>query len=37
MPTSTEQALEISGIGEGKAGSYLPAFLEMIRTYRAMR
>jgi ATP-dependent DNA helicase RecQ len=30
MPTSTEQALEISGIGEGKAGSYLPAFLEMI-------
>lgn len=37
MPTSNEQALEISGIGEGKAGSYLPAFLEMIRTYRAMR
>ncbi|MFN9821605.1 MAG: RecQ family ATP-dependent DNA helicase [Akkermansiaceae bacterium] len=37
MPTSNEQALEISGIGEGKAASYLPAFLEMIRTYRAMR
>lgn len=37
MPTSTEQALEIPGIGEGKAGSYLPAFLEMIRTFRAMR
>ncbi len=37
MPTSTEQALEIPGIGEGKAGSYLPAFLEMIRTFRSMR
>lgn len=37
MPTSTEQALEIPGIGEGKAGSYLPAFLEMIRTFRAMK
>ncbi len=37
MPTSTEQALEIPGIGEGKAASYLPAFLEMIRTFRAMK
>ncbi len=37
LPTSTEQALEIPGIGEGKAGSYLPAFLEMIRTFRAMK
>ncbi len=37
MPMSTEQALEIPGIGEGKAGSYLPAFLEMIRTFRAMK
>jgi len=37
MPTSTEQALEIPGIGEGKAGSYLPAFLEMIRTFRSMK
>jgi hypothetical protein len=24
-------------IGEGKAQTYLPPFLEMIRTYRAMR
>lgn len=37
MPTSTEQALEIPGIGEGKAGSYLPAFLEMIQTFRSMK
>ena len=37
MPTSTEQAIEIPGIGEGKAASYLPAFLEMIQTYRAMK
>ncbi|MES2981368.1 MAG: ATP-dependent DNA helicase RecQ [Verrucomicrobiota bacterium] len=37
MPMSTEQALEIPGIGEGKAGSYLPAFLELIRTFRAMK
>jgi ATP-dependent DNA helicase RecQ len=37
MPTGIEQALEIPGIGEGKAGSYLPAFLEMIQTYRAMK
>jgi ATP-dependent DNA helicase RecQ len=37
MPVSSEQAMEIPGIGEGKAGSYLPAFLEMIRTYRAMK
>lgn len=37
MPTSVEQALEIPGIGEGKAGSYLPAFLEMIRTFRSMK
>ena len=37
MPTSTEQAMEIPGIGEGKAASYLPAFLEMIQTYRAMK
>lgn len=37
MPTSAEQALEIPGIGEGKAASYLPAFLELIRTFRAMK
>jgi ATP-dependent DNA helicase RecQ len=37
MPTGIEQALEIPGIGEGKAGTYLPAFLEMIQTYRAMK
>lgn len=37
MPTGIEQALQIPGIGEGKAGSYLPAFLEMIQTYRAMK
>lgn len=37
MPTSIEQALEIPGIGEGKAASYLPAFLELIRTFRAMK
>jgi ATP-dependent DNA helicase RecQ len=37
MPTDIEQALEIPGIGEGKAGTYLPAFLEMIQTYRAMK
>lgn len=37
MPTSVEQALQIPGIGEGKAGSYLPAFLEMISTFRSMK
>jgi ATP-dependent DNA helicase RecQ len=37
MPSSTDQAMEILGIGEGKAGTYLPAFLEMIQTYRAMK
>ncbi len=36
-PSSVEEALEIPGIGEGKAQSYLPPFLEMIRTFRAMR
>ncbi len=36
-PASIEEALEIPGIGEGKAQSYLPAFLEMIRTFRAMK
>ncbi|MGJ8634018.1 MAG: HRDC domain-containing protein [Luteolibacter sp.] len=37
MPGSTEEALAIPGIGEGKAQTYLPAFLEAIRTYRAMK
>ncbi len=37
MPSSVEEALEIPGIGESKAANYLPAFLEMIRTFRAMR
>ncbi len=37
MPSSAEDALAIPGIGEGKAQTYLPPFLEMIRTYRAMR
>lgn len=37
LPVSVEEALQISGIGEGKAASHLPAFLEMIRTYRAMK
>jgi ATP-dependent DNA helicase RecQ len=37
MPVSVEEALEIPGIGEGKAANYLPAFLEMIRTFRAMK
>jgi len=37
QPSDAEEALEIPGIGEGKAGNYLPPFLEMIRTYRAMR
>jgi len=37
MPSSVEEALAIPGIGEGKAGNYLPPFLEMIRTFRAMR
>jgi ATP-dependent DNA helicase RecQ len=36
-PSSVEEGLEIPGIGEGKAQTYLPPFLEMIRTYRAMR
>ncbi|MGJ8644589.1 MAG: RecQ family ATP-dependent DNA helicase [Luteolibacter sp.] len=35
-PTSVEEGLAIPGIGEAKAQTYLPAFLEMIRTYRAM-
>jgi ATP-dependent DNA helicase RecQ len=37
MPVSVEEALRIPGIGEGKAANYLPAFLEMIQTYRAMK
>lgn len=37
MPASVEEGLAIPGIGEGKAQTYLPPFLEMIRTYRAMR
>lgn len=37
MPVSVEEALQIPGIGEGKAANYLPAFLEMIQTYRAMK
>lgn len=37
MPSSIEEGLAIPGIGEGKAQKYLPPFLEMIRTYRAMR
>jgi ATP-dependent DNA helicase RecQ len=37
MPSSIEEGLAIPGIGEGKAQTYLPSFLEMIRTYRAMR
>lgn len=36
-PVSVEEGLAIPGIGEAKAQTYLPAFLEMIRTYRAMR
>jgi ATP-dependent DNA helicase RecQ len=35
-PSSVEEGLAIPGIGEGKAQTYLPPFLEMIRTYRAM-
>lgn len=37
VPASVEEALAIPGIGEGKAQSYLPPFLEMIRTFRAMK
>ena len=37
MPASVEEGLAIPGIGEGKAQTYLPTFLEMIRTYRAMK
>jgi ATP-dependent DNA helicase RecQ len=37
MPASVIEAMTIPGIGEGKAQTYLPPFLEMIRTYRAMR
>jgi ATP-dependent DNA helicase RecQ len=36
-PSSVEEGLAIPGIGEGKAQTYLPPFLEMIRTYRAMK
>ena len=36
-PASVEEALAIPGIGEGKAQTYLPTFLELIRTFRAMR
>jgi len=37
LPLDTDDALAIPGIGEGKAQSYLPPFLEAIRTFRAMR
>jgi len=37
MPSSIAEGMAIPGIGEGKAQTYLPPFLEMIRTYRAMR
>ncbi len=37
VPATIEEALAIPGIGEGKAQSYLPPFLEMIRTFRAMK
>ncbi|QTN33336.1 ATP-dependent DNA helicase RecQ [Akkermansiaceae bacterium] len=37
MPPDVGHALAVPGIGEGKAQTYLPPFLEMIRTYRAMR
>lgn len=36
-PITATEALAIPGIGEAKAQSYLPPFLEMIRTFRAMR
>jgi ATP-dependent DNA helicase RecQ len=35
-PSSVTEALAIPGIGEAKAQGYLPPFLEMIRTFRAM-
>ncbi|MFK7849773.1 MAG: RecQ family ATP-dependent DNA helicase [Akkermansiaceae bacterium] len=37
LPASVEEALELPGIGEGKAAKYLSPFLEMIRTFRAMK
>lgn len=37
VPASVEEALAIPGIGEGKAQSYLPPFLEMIRTFQGMK
>ncbi len=37
QPTDIEQALNIPGIGESKAQTYLPAFLEMIHTYNSMK
>jgi ATP-dependent DNA helicase RecQ len=37
MPANAEEALQIPGIGEAKAENYLPPFLEMIRTFRAMK
>jgi len=37
MPANAEEAMQIPGIGEGKAENYLPPFLEMIRTFRAMK
>lgn len=36
MPATVAEAMTLPGIGEGKAQTYLPPFLEMIRTYRAM-
>ncbi|MFD2255280.1 RecQ family ATP-dependent DNA helicase [Luteolibacter algae] len=37
LPSDAQSALTIPGIGEGKAQTYLPPFLEMIRTFQAMK
>lgn len=37
LPSDAEEAMMIPGIGQGKAQTYLRPFLEMIRTFRAMR
>jgi ATP-dependent DNA helicase RecQ len=37
MPSDADEAMALPGIGEGKAQTCLPPFLEMIRTYRAMK
>ena len=34
MPENTEEALELHGIGPGKAETVLPAFLELIKDFR---